>query len=285
MGKIHIMISPAKKMNCLDEYPVEPGRPVFLDRTRRLMEYMRGLDRETIQGIWRCNDRITDVNIQRLKDMDLERHVTPAVLAYEGIQYQSMAPGVFEEKHLDYIGSHLYILSGFYGILRAFDGVVPYRLEMQARIGMEHEGKIVTSLYDYWGSRLYEVLTREADTVINLASEEYKKAVMPWASENGRGTGPRGGDPLGRPACRIVDCVFGEAEEKNGIPRVRVKATAAKMARGSMVRYMAEHQVEDTEQLKGFEQMGYEYREDLSETDRLVFVKPGAAMEQKQKLL
>lgn len=273
MGKLHIMISPAKKMNCLEEYPVEPGRPLFLEKTRRLMEYLQGLDGKTIQGIWKCNDKLADLNRQRLKDMDLERHVTPAVLAYEGIQYQNMAPGVFEKRHLEYIGSHLYILSGFYGILKAFDGVVPYRLEMQARIHMEHEGQMVTSLYDYWGSSLCEVLTREADTIINLASEEYSKAVKPWVSENGRREQSSGGEEAGkRPVCRIVDCVFGEAEEKDGGTKVRVKATAAKMARGSMVRYMAEHQVEDVKQLKEFDLMGYKYREDLSETNRLVFI-------------
>ncbi len=257
MGKLCVMISPAKKMRCLEEYPMEPGKPMFLDRTKKLMTYLQGLDRETIQGIWRCNDKITDLNRQRLKDMDLERLVTPAVLSYEGIQYQSMAPTVFEKAHLEYIGSHLFILSGFYGILRAFDGVAPYRLEMQARIAMEEDGRKVASLYDYWGSRLYDVLAQEADVIVNLASEEYSRAVKPWALPK---------------KTRIVDCVFGQREEKAGETKVRVKATAAKMARGAMVRYLAERQAEDVEQLKDFNLMGYGYREELSGEDRLVFV-------------
>ena len=247
MGRIHIMISPAKKMNCLEEYPVEPGKPVFLERTKRLMRYLQSLDGETIQRIWKCNDKIADLNRQRLKNMDPERFVTPAVLAYEGLQYQSMAPAVFEDRALDYIGDHLYILSGFYGILKAFDGVVPYRLEMQARITMEDEGGIVTSLYDYWGDSLYRVLADGADVIVNLASE----------------------------GIRLVDCVFGQLEEADGKERVRVKATEAKMARGAMVRYMAQRRIEDVEELKEFDQMGYGYREELSKEDRLVFVKPG----------
>lgn len=183
-----------------------------------------------------------------------------------------MAPAVFERQQLEYIGSRLYILSGFYGILKAFDGVVPYRLEMQARIAMEYEGKTVTSLYDYWGSSLYQILADGADIIVNLASEEYSKAVKPWAASEGRrdpGEKSGNGGPL---ALRVVDCVFGQLEEKDGIERVRVKATAAKMARGAMVRYMAEHQVEEPEQLKSFDLMGYKYREDLSREDRLVFV-------------
>lgn len=267
------MISPAKKMNCLEEFPVEPGRPVFLERTKGLMKYLRSLDRETIQRIWKCNDKIADLNRQRLKSMDLEGFVTPAVLAYEGLQYQSMAPGVFENRALDYIGDHLYILSGFYGILKAFDGVTPYRLEMQARIAMEHEGRIVTSLYDYWGDSLYQVLADGADVIVNLASEEYGKAVKPWAlSGRKRGAGKTAGEGI-CPAPRQVDCVFGQLEEADGKVKVRVKATEAKMARGAMVRYMAQRQVEDVEELKEFDQIGYGYREDLSKEDRLVFVK------------
>lgn len=65
--------------------------------------------------------------------MDLEKGLTPALLAYEGIQYQYMAPGVFEDGAWVYVQEHLRILSGFYGILRPLDGVAPYRLEMQAK--------------------------------------------------------------------------------------------------------------------------------------------------------
>ncbi|MFQ9935747.1 MAG: peroxide stress protein YaaA [Phascolarctobacterium faecium] len=46
----------------------------------------------------------------------------------DGIQYQYMAPRVFENAQPDYVAEHLNILSGFYGILKAMDGVVPYRL-------------------------------------------------------------------------------------------------------------------------------------------------------------
>ena len=172
---------------------MEPGKPMFLDRTKKLMTYLQGLDRETIQGIWRCNDKITDLNRQRLKDMDLERLVTPAVLSYEGIQYQSMAPTVFEKAHLEYIGSHLFILSGFYGILRAFDGVAPYRLEMQARIAMEEDGRKVASLYDYWGSRLYDVLAQEADVIVN-AGLRVRPAGGKGRRDKGTGKGNGGQD-------------------------------------------------------------------------------------------
>ena len=80
--------------------------------------------------------------------MKLKSQLTPAILSYEGIQYQYMAPSVFEENQYDYIQEHLRILSGFYGVLKPMDGVTPYRLEMQAKLSVQ--GK--KNLYDFWGN-------------------------------------------------------------------------------------------------------------------------------------
>lgn len=268
---LKIIISPAKKMNIMEEAPAEAGTPRFLEQAERLKAYLQSLDYNTLKEIWKCNEKLADLNFGRLQDMNLKRQVTPAVFAYEGIQYQSMAPMVFEQKHLDYIENHLYILSGFYGLLRAFDGVVPYRLEMQARIQMEEDGNMYTSLYEYWGRRLYDSLTEDMQpgqdsVIINLASKEYAKAVRPWAAEG----------------IRMVDCVFGEWDKRAGTAeenKVRVKATAAKMARGAMVRFMAENQVEKAEELKEFSWMGYRYQKELSGEDTLVFVQqPGGEL-------
>lgn len=255
---LKIIISPAKKMNRMEDAPVEAEMPMLLEQTKALKEYLQSLDDGGLKKIWKCNDKIAAQNVERLRNMELERRLTPAVFAYEGIQYQSMAPMVFEKSQLEYVREHLYILSGFYGILRAFDGVVPYRLEMQAKLAWQRKDKTVTSLYDYWGDRLYRVLTEASEpvTIINLASKEYSRAVQPWLS----------------PDVRWIDCMFGELENvQDGAQRVRVKATAAKMARGSMVRYMACHQVTEAGQIKEFDEMGYRYQEALSDENTYVF--------------
>lgn len=101
--------------------------------------------------------------------MDLRRRLTPAVLAYDGIQYRHMAPGVFTDGEFRYIEEHLRILSGFYGMLRPLDGVTPYRLEMQAKLSGEGFG----SLYEFWGGRLAAQLAGETKVILNLASKEY----------------------------------------------------------------------------------------------------------------
>ncbi len=110
---------------------------------------------------------------ERLEQMDLRRNLTPAVIAYKGIQYRYMAPSVMEPTHLDYLREHLRILSGFYGLLRPFDGVTPYRLEMQAKLVVDG----CRDLYQFWGSRLAKQLASKTDVVLNLASKEYSRAV------------------------------------------------------------------------------------------------------------
>ena len=112
----------------------------------------------------------------------VERCLTPAVLTYEGLQYQHMAPEIFTEGALAYIDRHLRILSGFYGVLKPFDGVTPYRLEMQARLSVK--GK--KDLYDFWGDRLYRELTEGDRLIINLASREYSKAVEKYLEPKDR---------------------------------------------------------------------------------------------------
>lgn len=139
-----IIISPAKKMVRQCDLLDIQGLPVFLERAEELLRKLRALSYEEAKKLWQCSDALAGLNYERLLSMDLLGQLTPAVLSYEGIQYQYMAPAVMEEGQLSYLQEHLRILSGFYGILKPMDGVTPYRLEMQAKLG---EG----GLYSYWG--------------------------------------------------------------------------------------------------------------------------------------
>lgn len=270
-----IIISPAKKMNVdTDTFPVRK-LPHFMEEANCLMNYMKKRSYGEAKKIWNCNDKIAELNYERFQHMNLEQGLTPAILSYEGIQYQYMAPLVMEEEALRFLEEHLRILSGFYGVLRPFDGVTPYRLEMQAKFdralscrplpeGHSHclnEGGQglhtraeagIYNLYQFWGSRLYEFLEEE-DWILNLASKEYSKCISPYI----KGKMP------------FVTCVFGELVEG----KVKEKGTLAKMARGEMVRFLAENQITDVEGVKAFRGLGYEYKEDLSDGETLVFIK------------
>ena len=249
-----IIISPAKNMQAETDLFEAAGTPAFLERAEHIRDILKEYGREELKALYQANDKITELNWKRLQTMDLRKNLMPAVLAYAGLQYQSMAPRVFTDSQWDYVREHLFILSGFYGILGAGDGEVPYRLEMQTKLSVDGS----RDLYDYWGDAIYQKLTEgeECPLIINLASKEYSRAVEPWLSSRDR----------------FVTCVFGEeAQDKNGRSKVKVKATQAKMARGSMVRYLAEIHGETVEDVKGFREEGYRFREELSGESELVF--------------
>ena len=245
---MRIIISPAKKMRIdTDSLPIQ-GLPAFLPRTEELCRILQSMSEAALKKLWKCNDQIAALNIQRLQNMDLHKRLTPAVLAYEGIQYQYMAPSVFTDQAFDYVQEHLRILSGFYGILKPFDGVTPYRLEMQAKL----RGGEAKDLYAYWGDSLANALFAETDCIVNLASKEYSVCISKYLPEN----------------VRFITCVFGE--EKDG--KVIEKGTMCKMARGEMVRYMAENQIENPEQLKSFDRLNYRFDASCSGDNLFAFI-------------
>lgn len=244
-----IIISPAKRMRVDTDSFACKGLPVFLDQAERLCERLRSMSGRELKALWRCNDQIAGLNIRRLEAMDLRRNLTPALLSYQGIQYQYMAPGVFTQAELDYVEEHLYILSGFYGLLRPFDGVTPYRLEMQAKLPVGG----AKDLYGFWGDQIAEEVFAGADCVLNLASKEYSACVTRYVPEG----------------ARVVTCVFGE--RKDG--KIVEKGTQCKMARGEMVRFLAENQLAEPEDAKGFDRLGYQFSPELSGGDSYAFVK------------
>ena len=242
-----IILSPAKKMNMDPDRLAPAGLPDFLDQTEEILSWLRDRSYEELKTLWKCNDKIAQQNIVRLEQMELRSQLTPAVLAYEGIAYQYMAPAVFESGHYEYVQEHLRILSAFYGVLRAMDGVTPYRLEMQAKASIG--GK--KDLYELWGNRLYEAVRDESGVIVNLASKEYSKCIEKYLM----------------PEDRYVTITFCE---KSGNKLV-TKGTYAKMARGEMVRYMAEHQIEDPIEIRKFDRLGYVFRADLSSDKEYIF--------------
>lgn len=246
---MRIIISPAKKMKVDSDTLKAVGTPVFLRDTEQILEWMRTLSYDEAKELWCCSDTIAKQNFQRIAGMDLEKSRTPAILAYEGIQYQYMAPAVFEEGMLSYVQEHLRILSGFYGVLKPMDPVTPYRLEMQAKAQID--GK--KDLYEFWGSRLLEEVTDQDHTVINLASKEYSRCIELYL----------------KPEDTFITCIFGE--EAGG--RVVQKGTYAKMARGEMVRFLAEQGAGQPEKMKEFNRLNYVFAEELSSETEYVFLR------------
>ena len=244
---MRIILSPAKKMNMDTDKLDYKDIPVFLEQTEYILSWLRDHSLSELQKLWGCNEKIAKQNYERIRNMDLRSSLTPAIISYEGLAYQYMAPAVFERSSIDYVQEHLRILSGFYGVLKPLDGVTPYRLEMQAKAAINSH----KDLYDLWGKRLYNEVRDETGIIINLASKEYSKCVEKYL----------------RPEDTFITVTFGETA--NG--KLVTKGTYAKMARGEMVRFMAENMIEDPNEIKNFDRLGYVFMDELSNSDELVF--------------
>ena len=244
-----ILLSPAKKMNVNTDDLAPLGLPVFMEQTEEILRFLQDLSYAAAKKLWVCNDRIAEQNYDRLKSMDLYHRLTPAILSYEGIAYQYMAPVVFESGEFAYVQEHLRILSAFYGVVRPMDGVTPYRLEMQAKAKVAG----TKDLYEYWGDKLYREVLDDSHIIINLASKEYSRCIEKYLL----------------PEDIYITCVFGEISGG----KIVQKGVYAKMARGEMVRFMAEKQIKDTDEVKMFDRLGYKFRADLSDEKTFVFLK------------
>ena len=146
-----IILSPAKTMTQeRGSFDCE-SVPVFLENSKTILSVLREKNLSELKEIWKCNDKIAEENFERIKNMDLNKNLTSAVLTYDGIVFKHIAPALSENKNAEYLQKNLRILSGLYGVLKPFDRITPYRLEMQSKIKI----KDFKNLYDFWGCLLY----------------------------------------------------------------------------------------------------------------------------------
>lgn len=243
-----IIISPTKTMTVQPDHFLTESQPVFLQETQQILQQLQSLSLEEATKLWKCSEALGLENYERIQQMAFQQGTTPAIVSYKGLQYQYMAPHLFTEPALDYIQKHLRILSGFYGILRPFDGIVPYRLEMQAPLAVAQKKNI----YAFWGQKIYDALDFTQGPVINLASKEYTKTISPYL----------------KPSEQLIEIAF--VSLLGGKPKV--KATLAKMARGEMIRFMAENQIETIEGIQAFDHPDYLFSKELSTANKMVFI-------------
>lgn len=244
-----IIIAPAKKMRSDIDDKEPKQQPVFFKDAKRIMKQLKTLSIDEIKGMLTCSESIAKQAFVMYRMFDFRKPGVPALLGYDGIQYTYMAPHIFPDEYDAYVEEHLRILSGCYGILRPMDGVQPYRLELDnhiPRAGFEN-------LYEYWGKRIYRELTRNDHEILDLASRQYSRIIERYLTARDH----------------YVRCYF--MEEEAGV--YREKGVYVKMARGEMVRYLAEIQAEHIVQAKGFDRLGYRFRSDLSDDTRYLFTR------------
>jgi hypothetical protein len=235
------ILSPAKIMRPVEDF-LAVSQPVFMEKQHQLLSHLQDMTYDELKAVFQVSDKVAKPvydHYQALKE-GRQTALYPAILAYQGIAYQYMAPQVFTDDMFAWVQKHLRILSGMYGLLKPLDGITLYRLEMHS--------KCPFSLYEFWGKEPADAI--EADVIVNLASEEYAKLIRKYR--------------------KVVDVRFLEPG-KNGWKETAVHA---KMARGRMVRYLAQHNAASPEAMKGFDELGYIYSPEQSSPDCYVFLRP-----------
>lgn len=250
-----ILISPAKTLDYQSPLATERfTQPALLEHSQQLIKTARTLSAPQIKKLMGISDKLADLNATRFHDWQPDftpENARQALLAFKGDVYTGLQAETFSDADFDFAQKHLRMLSGLYGVLRPLDLMQPYRLEM----GIRFENERGKDLYQFWGDiitdTLNEALAQQGDEiVVNLASDEYFRAVKPKKLN-----------------ARIIKPVF--LDEKNGT--FKVISFYAKKARGLMSRYIIEQRLTKPEQLTGFNREGYFFDEAASTPDELVF--------------
>lgn len=238
-----IIISPAKTVK---EGQGQYGSlPQLLARTEQIRKEVLKKDLYELMEMWGCSEKIAEINQKRFAEMNLSENLMCAIERYTGMQYQSLDYASLNETQKAYILKHVWIPDAFYGLLKADDGIVPYRMDFHTQIQINGR----KDLYEYWKDLPSSLI--EDDLLINLASEEYAKAILPYYKGN------------------VINIRF--ARYKNG--KLVSASTLAKKARGTFLRWMAVNSMESLEQMKDFDLDGFHYEKDVSNESCFVFVK------------
>lgn len=250
-----LVLSPAKTLDFETPATVaDCTQPLFLDQASQLIARLRELSPPELASLLGISDRLAVLNVTRYAEWSLPftaDNAKQAALAFHGDVYAGLQAWALSRDDLLFAQQHLSILSGLYGVLRPLDLMQPYRLEMGTKLA-NARGK---DLYAFWGERIGDALAvamrdSGAAVLVNLASEEYFKAVSPKS--------------LGRP---IVQPVF--EDWSNG--KYRVVSFYAKRARGTMARFATVNRLRDAADLRDFAEDGYSYVPEASHDAVWVF--------------
>ena len=252
------VVSPAKTLDLDSPLPaIEPTQPRFIEETEKLARAARKLTARDLKKLMHISDNLAELNVERFKAFETPftpDNARPAIFTFAGDVYTGFDVKTLDAAAVDFAQAHLRILSGLYGVLRPFDLMQPYRLEMGIKLTVGRSG----DLYRFWGDRIARSLSEElADAeepvLVNLASQEYFGAV-----------------PSRTLGARIVTPHFKQL--KDGIPTFA--AFNAKKARGMMARFICENRIDRAEGIKAFETDGYRFEAGLSGDDDWMFLKP-----------
>lgn len=253
-----LLLSPSKTLDVASPIPgnIIPTQPVLLPYSRKLIALLRRLPVGEIAALMDISEKLAHLNAERYRVFRTPftpGNARPALFTFKGDVYEGMDAAHYSAADCAFAQAHLRILSGLYGLLRPLDLIQPYRLEMGTRLSNPH-GR---DLYRFWGETITQEIAQAlkasgSKTVINLASQEYAKAVQA---------------PLLR--ADWIDIVFKEKKGKE----YKIIGLFAKRARGRMADFIIKNRITVPAALADFCDDGYRHMPGLSSGTCMVFVR------------
>lgn len=249
-----VLLSPAKKLEEYADFPnYDYTIPLFAQQTEELVAVLQEWEVKDFATIMKLSDKLAELNYERYQNwiapFQLSDRRRPAIFSFDGEAYKGFDVPSLGMEHYQNLQNSLLILSGLYGVIRPFDWMFPYRLEMGTKADFNGH----KTLYDFWGTTIKDYLNEvEQELVFNLASEEYFKAAK-----------------LKELTARVITPVF--KDYKNG--QLKTIMMYAKHQRGQYARFLIENPTFSVDEYKMYSQNGYHFDEELSTENDWVFVR------------
>lgn len=250
-----IIISPAKSLDFESKAPTNlHTQPRFLEQSEILSKKLKTISRKKLSELMKISEDLATLNYNRNQTWETPftgENAKQAIYSFTGAVFMGIDVDSLEEEKIPLLQDRLRILSGLYGLLKPLDLIQPYRLEMGTKLKVGGS----ENLYKFWNNKLVDSLNKELkddELLVNLASTEYFKALPKKALK-----------------VPMITPVF--KDFKNG--QYKIVMTYAKKARGLMVRYIIDNDVNTIEDLKGFNSAAYRYSEEMSSGNDLVFTR------------
>lgn len=252
-----MVISPAKTLDYTSPLATQThSLPRYLEQSSQLVEVLRALAPNELAQLMKLSDKLAGLNVARFSEWQPDftaENAKQAILAFRGDVYTGLDADSLSADDFSYAQQHVRILSGLYGVLRPLDLMQPYRLEM----GTKLENSVGANLYEFWGERITDSLNQclaeqQASVLLNLASNEYFKAVKPKHLQ-----------------ATLIDIDFKDLKND----QYKIISFYAKKARGMMARYVIQNKIDTVDGLKNFSEQGYAYSAAQSKPNHLVFLR------------
>lgn len=251
-----VVISPAKSLNFERDTPDWHTIPEFINESTQLITELKEKSVEDLKSLMNISDKIATLNHDRYQKFCIPFTLSnskQSIFAFDGSVYKGIKIQNYDKETLDFTQKHLRILSGLYGLLRPLDLIQAYRLEM----GVKLKNKLGKNLYEFWGDKLTASInssmkSNKTDVLINLASQEYFKAIN-----------------VEKLIGKVINIVF--QEKRND--KYKIISFSAKKARGQMVNYILQNKVTNPAKIKVFNQDNYKFNKKLSNSQNWFFTR------------